>query len=351
MLIAQRPRRLKAAWPFAFFLLFFSSVVLAEIAAAQQLASAGQQPIETSSDLVAVDVSVLDRNGNFYPGLTQKDFRVLDDGVEKPIVFFAPVEAPAHVLVLMETGPAVFLIHDQHLLALSSLLDGLAPDDKAALFVYAESVHELVPFTTDKGAVRGSIDESRYIVGMDHLNFYDSLRAVLDHFPAAPGKKAVVALSTGLDDSPSGHWDLLEKKLRADDVVVFAVGLGGPLRGDAPVKSSKKKKKKSAGTSPSDSGPTPAFARADEALRSIAQITGGRAYFPQTADDYAPAYREIAAAVRNQYVLGIAPDHDGEFHKLSIDIVDSGTQSRKQKKTKTPEFRTFYREGYVAPSP
>ena len=328
-------------------MLLLSSPVVTQTAAAQQPSVPAPQPIETSSDLVAVDVSVLDRNGNFYPGLVQRDFRVLDNGVEKSIVFFAPVEAPAHVLVLMETGPAVFLIHDQHLLALSSLLDGLAPDDQAALFVYAESVRELVPFTTDKAALRGAIDESRYIVGMDHLNFYDSLRTVLDRFPAVAGKKAIVALSTGLDDSPAGHWNLLEKKLRATDVVVFAVGLGGPLRGDAPVRSSKKKKNQRGLT---DSGPTPAFARADEVLRSIAQITGGRAYFPQSTDDYAPAYREIAAAVRNQYVLGIAPDHDGQFHKLSIDVVDSNAQTKKSKKSKTPQFRTFYREGYLAPS-
>lgn len=350
MRIAHRPRRFKPAWPFACCLLLLSPLIRAEIAAAQQPPSSNQQPIQTSSDLVAVDVSVLDRNGNFYPGLAQKDFRILDNGVEKPITFFAPVEAPAHVLVLLETGPAVFLIHDQHLLALSSLLDGLAPDDRAALFAYAESVRELAPFTTDKDALRGAIDESRYIVGMDRLNFYDSLRAVLDRFPSGPGKKAVVALATGLDDSPQADWDLLEKKLRADDVVVFAVGLGGPLRGDAPAKSSKKKKKKARGSSSADSGPTPAFARADVALRSIAQITGGRAYFPQSPEDYAPAYREIAAAVRNQYVLGIQPDHDGQFHKLSIDIVDPQAQSRKSKKAKTPEFRTFYREGYLAPS-
>jgi len=327
--------------------LLLFSVVFAKVGLAQQSASA-TQPIQTSSDLVAVDVSVLDRNGNFYPGLAQKDFHVLDNGIEKPILFFAPVEAPAHVLVLMETGPAVFLIHDQHLIALSSLLDGLAPDDQAALFVYAASVRELVPFTTEKASLRAAIDESRYIVGMDHLNFYDSLRAVLDHFPRGPGKKAIVALCTGLDDSPEGHWQVLEKQLRADDVVVFPVGLGGPLRGDAPAKSSKKKKKNR--RKQADSGPTPAFARADQVLRSIAQITGGRAYFPQTADDYAPAYREIAAAVRNQYVLGIAPDHDGEFHKISIDVVDPDAQTKKSKKSKPPQFRTFYREGYLAPS-
>ncbi|HEY6467884.1 MAG TPA: VWA domain-containing protein [Candidatus Acidoferrales bacterium] len=339
------------AWPFVSLLILFCASSNPLARAGQETTEQGPQPIQSASDLVAVDVSVLDRSGNFYPGLSQKDFRVLDNGEEKPIRFFTPVQAPAQVLILMETGPAVFLIHDQHLLALSSLLQGLAPDDQAGLFAYADTVGEVVPFTTDKDALRSSIDESQYIVGMDHLNFYDAIRAAMDRFPPGSGKKAIVALSTGLDDSPEGHWDLLEQKLRANDVVIFAVGLGGPLRGDAPDKPRKKSKKKD-GMVNQESGPTPAFAHADEVLRSIAQITGGRAYFPQTPDDYAPAYREIAAALRNQYVLGITPDHDGSFHKLSIDVVDTSVRKHKSNAAKkTPLFRTFYREGYLAPSP
>jgi VWFA-related protein len=298
---------------------------------------------------VVVDVSVLGRDGNFYSGLTQQDFRVLDNGVEKPVLFFAPVDAPAHVAILVETGPAVFLIHDQHMLALSSMLDGLAPDDEAALFAYADTARQILPFTADKTALRNSIDDSQYTMGMDRLNFYDSLRSVVDGLPAGPEKKAIVVLSTGLDDSPSNHWDLLERRLRADDAVIFAVGLGGSLRGDAPAKPAKKTKKHGPAT-PADSGQTPAFANADKALRSLAQITGGRVYFPQTPEDFAPAYREIAAAVRHQYLVGIAPDHDGAFHRLSIKVADPPGQKAKPS-DKTPEYRASYREGYLAPAP
>ena len=307
-----------------------------------------QQPIQSSSDLAVVNVSVLDAKGNFYGGLSREDFHVFDDGIEKPIVFFSPTDAPARVVILMETGPAVFLIHDQHLLALSSLLDGLAPDDQAALFAYAESVRQLCSFTADKNAIRDSIGESEYTVGMDRLNFYDSLGDVIENLPPGPGKNVIVVLSTGLDDSSESRWSVLERKLRANNVVVFAVGIGGELRGDAPSKPAKKSKKKKGQAA--DPGPTPAFARADEALRSIAQITGGRAYFPQTPDDFAPAYAEIAAAVRHQYVLGVAPNHDGAFHKLTITI--SGVPApQKSKRAPTPAYRLFYREGYLAPSP
>lgn len=337
------------AWPLLFFAAILFPCLFAFRATAQQPVATIQQPIQSSSDLAIVDVSVLDRNGNFFSGLTQQDFHVLDGGAEKPIQFFAPVDAPAHVVILMETGPAVFLIHDEHLAALSSLLDGLAPDDQAALFVYSESPRELSAFTSDKAALRRSIDESQYMVGVDQLNFYDSLGAILDWLPGSPEKKAIVVLGTGLDSSPSNHWDSLERKLRADDVVIYAVGLGGSLRGDAPppAKPAKKSKKKGAAVA---STQTPAFARADQVLRSLAEITGGRVYFPQSQDDLAAEYREIAAAVRHQYLLGIAPSRDGAFHKLSIEVLNHNGPPAKAK-DKNPPYRAFYREGYLAPAP
>ncbi|HTZ74257.1 MAG TPA: VWA domain-containing protein [Candidatus Aquilonibacter sp.] len=344
----KRPRRPVAAWPLLFCAVLLCAGFRTVLADAQQPAAQIAQPLQSSSDLAIVNLSVLDAKGNFYGGLSRDDFHVFDDGVEKPIVFFSPTDSPARVVILMETGPAVFLIHDQHLLALSSLLDGLAPDDEAALFAYAESVREVYPFTADKAALRTSIDESEFTLGMDRLNFYDSLGHVIDNLPPGPGKNVIVVLATGLDDSSESRWDLLERKLRADNVVVFTVGLGGQLRGDAPQKPAKKQKKKK--NQAADVGPTPAFARADEALRSIAQITGGRAYFPQTPDDFGPAYREIAATVRHQYVLGIAPSHDGAFHRLTITVTGIASP-QKSKHAAAPAYRLFYREGYLAPSP
>ncbi len=348
MLSLKRPRRSISAWPLLFCSVLGLSVLPTHAQAVQSPSTQIQQPIQSSSDLAVVNVSVLDAKGNFYAGLSRNDFHVFDDGVEKPIVFFSPTDAPARVVILMETGPAVFLIHDQHLLALSFLLDGLAPDDQAALFAYAESVRQLHPFTADKGAIRDSIGESEYTLGMDRLNFYDSLGDVIENLPSGPGKNVIVVLSTGLDDSSETSWGVLERRLRANNVVIFTVGLGGQLRGDTPPKPAKKSKKKKAGAA--DAGPTPAFARADEALRSIAQITGGRAYFPQTPDDFAPAYREIAAAVRHQYVLGVDPNRDGAFHKLTI-AISAVASPHKSKRAATPEYHIFYREGYLAPSP
>jgi Ca-activated chloride channel homolog len=310
------------------------------------------QPLGARTDIVRLDVSVLDKHGNFAAGLTQEDFRVLDNGVERPIVFFASVESPARVLVMMETSPAVYLIHDEHLAAAYALLQGLDPADQVALVTYSDVPRKVLGFTTNKSEFLGALNSLQYMIGMGQLNFYDSLSAVVDSLPPAEGKSAIVLLTTGIDSSPASHWAPLVRRLRGTDVVIFSVALGGVLRGDT----AKPKRKKHASRGEPDAaqasdslGELTGFARADRALNLLAQITGGRAYYPQSDKDFAAIYSEIAAALRHQYVLGIAPARDGAFHALSVQVVPGGVAKAK-KRPRKPVYRIFARQGYIAPA-
>lgn len=301
-----------------------------------------------------MDASVLDKHGNFVVGLAQKNFRVLDNGAEQPIAFFAPVDAPAQVLVMIETSPAVYLIHNQHLVAAYALLDGLAPDDAVALVTYDQAPHAILAFTPDKSALLAALGKAQYTIGMGELNFYDSVSAVLDWLAPTPGKRAMVLLTTGLDSSSPARWDALVQKLRGDDVVVFSVALGGSLRGDTGKKSKPKKSAPKSGAKQTDesleTGSSDGFATADRALLALATITGGRAYFPQSEKDFVPMYHEIASALRHQYVLGIAPARDGQFHTLTVEVLDENGQPMTPP-SKRPEYRLLARAGYLAPGP
>ena len=312
-----------------------------------------QQVMQVSTDLVKLDVSVLDKHGDFTGGLEKKDFRILDSGVVQPIVFFAPVDAPAQILVVVETSPAVFLIHKEHLLAAYALIDGLAPDDLVGLTTYDEVPHALLAFTSDKSALLAALGKLQYMLGAGELNFYDSVAAVVDWIPPAGGKRALVLLTTGLDSSPVARWDALVRKLRAQDVVIYSVALGGSLRGYTGKKS--KPPKNSTATAapadfPTDSGGSLSFAKSSAALLSLATITGGRAYFPEEPKDFVPIYREIASALRHQYVLGIAPEHDGQFHPLTVQMLGSNGRPVPTA-TKKAAYRIYAREGYLAPGP
>jgi len=284
---------------------------------------------------------VLDKRGEFVGGLDQKNFRILDGGAEKPILFFSPVEAPAQVLVVVETSPAVYLIHNQHLQAAFALSDGLAPDDQVALATYDQAPHAILAFTSDKGALASALGKIQYTLGFGELNFFDSISTAVDWMAPVVGKRALVLLTTGLDSSPPEHWDALVQKLRAQDVVIFPVALGGSLR--------QSPKKKNATPARQDESPL-SFEKADAALRSLATITGGRVFFPLSPKDFAPMYREIAAELRHQYVLGIAPEHDGKFHALAVQVLD-GSGQPVPAEAKRPALRIFAREGYLAPQP
>ncbi|MBZ5694523.1 MAG: VWA domain-containing protein [Acidobacteriia bacterium] len=321
---------------------------------AQQSAPPAQQPLQAKTELVKVDASVLDKRGNFVSGLTQVNFRVLDNGIEQPIAFFAPVEAPAQVLVMIETSPAVYLIHNQHLIAAYALLDGLAPDDAVALVTYDRAPQAILGFTPDKSALLAALDKVQYTIGMGDLNLYDSVSAVLDWLAPTPGKRAIVLLTTGLDSSPSARWDALARKLRGDDVVVYSVALGGSLRGEPSKKSKPKKSAPESGAEQTgeslETSGSDGFAKADRALLALATITGGRAYFPESEKDFVPMYHEIASALRHQYVLGIAPARDGQFHTLTVAANENGGQPAAHQ-AKRSEYRVLARAGYLAPGP
>jgi len=279
---------------------------------------------------------------------------VLVDGAESPIVFFTPAEEPARILVLVETSPAVYLIENQHLAAAYALLDGLSPQDEVALFTYDSAAHGVLSFTDNKAALAQALASIQYVLGSGQLNFYASLTQVLDWLSAVEGKKAAVLLTTGLDSSQPSLWDTLAQKMRASDVVIYPVALGGSFRSYKGKKKSRKKKSppQDSGDAANSSPDSPlSFAKANTALQNIASATGGRAYFPASASDFVPDYREIASALRHQYLLGIAPVHDGKFHTISVQLRQEDAGASQKGKHAPPAFTVYARSGYLAPSP
>jgi VWFA-related protein len=348
---ALRPRALALASLCGF--VFFCCAAFSS--SAQQ--SSPQPPaIRSTAELVKIDVSVLDKNGDYVGSLEQKDFQVLDNGAERSLAFFAPVEAPAQVLVIVETSPAVYLIHNEHILAAYALLDGLRADDQVALITYDRAPHPLLAFTAEKPALVQALGHIQYTLGSGQLNLYDSVSTAIDWLVPAVGKKAIVLLTTGLDSSSPERYDALLGKLRATDVVIYAVALGGSLRHPAGKKTKAPKGAKSPDTATRSDDPAQnplSFQKADAALKSLTSVTGGRVFFPESVADFARFYREIASALRHQYALGIEPAHDGQLHALSVEVLENAVKapSASSVVSKDPKeaYRVFARRGYLAP--
>lgn len=304
-------------------------------------------------ELVNVEVTVTDAQGNFVGNLRRENFRVLDEGREQSITNFSSIEAPAQVLVLVETSPAVYLIHQQHLRAAYALLEGLAEDDRVALVTYDGTARLALGFTANKQEVAQALGALDYNLGMGQLNLFDGLRAAIEWLKPLPGKKAIVLLTTGLDTSGASRRDKLLQELRATDAVVLPVALGGELRQPDP----KKSKNKRAPAVSTAEEPDLSFQEADRTLKSIAETSGGHAYFPRDARDFAGIYQQIAVLLRHQYSLGFPPAiRDARYHKVQVQVLDAqgrvvGPAEAVPPADAAAAYRVRSRPGYLAPGP
>ncbi len=309
--------------------------------------------IRISVDRVSVGVVVTDARGQFVSGLHREDFHLFDNGVEQPITDFLTVDEPAQILLLIEAGPAVYLIEGGHLQAIHALLDGLSPGDRVAIARYNEGPELILEYTPDKRTAAAALDQLSFNLGFGQLNLASSLVAALDWLAHVPGKKSLVLLSTGFDTSPSGAGQNLLARLGSTDVRVLAISLGGELRVTQPP--DKKHSKK--GAPPSDKAQIAAegFAQADEELKAIAKANGGRAYFPETNKDFAAVFTEIAQLVRHEYNLGfVPPARDAKLHLIDVRITGSipgnAPGSASDPATTSP-YRIDHRQAYIAPPP
>lgn len=316
------------------------SLLLAPSALPQQ---STQTPpnIRVSVDRVNVGVVVTDARGQFVGGLHREDFHLFDNGVEQPITDFLNVDEPAQILLLVEAGPAVYLIEGGHLQAIHALLDGLSPSDRIAIARYNDAPQLILNFTPDKFTAAAALDQLRFNVGFGQLNLASSLATVLDWLAQVPGKKSLVLLSTGFDTSPSVDAQKFLARLKSTDVRVLAISLGGELRGSDSVE--RKHSKKDPPPSEKAQAAAAGFAEADQELKAIAEANGGRVYFPRVTKDFAAVFTEIAQLVRHEYNLGfVPPAHDAKLHSIDVRLINSDPPA-------AAPFRVDHRQAYVAP--
>ena len=299
------------------------AVLLFLVAASVSVGQTQQPPpIRVTVNRVNVGVTVTDSAGHFVEGLRREDFQLFDNGVEQPITDFLPVEEPAELLLLIESGPAVLFLGKSHLLAADTLLTTIAPTDRVAIASYSKNPQLLLDFTPNKTEARLALQSISFISGFAELNLSSSLASAIDWLARLPGKKTIILLSTGVDSAPPEDPQAIQRKLLTSDIRILGVSLAADLR-----KPAKKRKRLSPQERFDRTIVKQGFAEADQSLRELSTLTGGRVYFPRNADEFSRAYAEIAQLVRHEYSLAFTPPAaDGQLHALKVKAKHSGYQ-------------------------
>ena len=300
--------------------------------------------IRVDTSLVQVPVLVATKDGQFIPGLKQGNFKVFEDGVEQKVQKFEVSEAPITAVLLVEFANINYQFMDDALRASYTFADSLKKNDWVAVIEYDMKPMILTDFTQDKRAVYEALNSLR-VPGFSETNVFDALYDTLDRVASIDGRKYVVLIGSGRDTFSRLTYDKILKKIKdTPDVTIFTISTGEIWRmwvdanygGSAEVRMAMMD-----------------FLQADNQMNTFAKMTGGRWYKPRFAGELPGIFRDVAADIRNQYVLSYHssnPKLDGTYRKLKVEVVapDGGPLKVKDQKGKDVKFTVMAREGYTA---
>jgi VWFA-related protein len=283
--------------------------------------------IRVATTLVTVPVSVMDRDGKYAPDLGRGDFRVFEEGIEQRIAYFATVDQPFTVALLLDTSRSTnFRLEDIQDAAIA-FVNQLKPEDRVMVISFDDSINVLAKPTNDRRELTRAIRRTSTGGG---TRLYDAVDLVINkHLKQITGRKAVVLFTDGVDTtSHRASYDSTLRDAEELDALIYPVayesedggGLGGggqriPLPGGRggiilglpfprmPMPGP------GGGRGGSTRGGNP---RADAYLHELARKTGGRYYRGDTMMGLSQAFAWIADELRRQYSLGYYPNPPGQ---------------------------------------
>src|SRR5687767_5809831 len=97
--------------------------------------------IRVKTTLVNSPVLVIGRDGKFVPNLRREDFEIYENGVKHDIAYFAPVENPFTVALVIDTSrSALFDLGDIQEAAIA-FVDKMRPTDRALVISFSSDVN------------------------------------------------------------------------------------------------------------------------------------------------------------------------------------------------------------------
>jgi len=260
---------------------------------------AEDEVLRVNTSLVSVPVSVMDRGGKYVTGLQAEDFSLFEDGVEKQVAYFAPVEKPFTVALMLDVSDSVrFRLTDIQEAAIS-FVEQLRTDDRVIVVAFDKLVTPLSEATSDREVLRHAIRRAATGGGTALYNAFDvTLKQILGRIQ---GRKAVVLFTDGVDTSSGGATFASNlRDAEESDVIVYTV--------QYQIGSAQSSAKLSLPASVSSTGVGVAgrvnMQRANQYLAQLAQKTGGRHYLAESPKDLPRVFAQVAEELRRQYSLG-----------------------------------------------
>lgn len=257
--------------------------------------------IRVDTNLVTIPAVVTDREGRFVTNLNQKDFRVYEDGVEQQIAYFAPVERPFTVVLLLDTSPSTKFKLKEIQDAAISFIDQLRPEDRAVGVTFNSRLRVLNRMMLDREGLKKAI---RNIEPYPGTYLYATVDVMLNKlFRRIPGRKALVIFTDGMDNL---RFPANDTRRRA----TFATNMKDAEEADVliyPIQYNTLENMRQIAQGREIEWLSRDYEVASNYLSELAKKTGGRLYRADSLEVLKQAFAGIAEELRRQYSLGYYP--------------------------------------------
>lgn len=173
------------------------------------------------TDLVTVSVVASSSAGRYVADLTKEEFSVAEDGAPQQLAFFATVNAPLHVLLLLDTSSSTRGKLPALQRAAIAFVEQLSAADKVKVISFNDSVRDWNDFTADRALLRSVIGHMEPGSG---TKVYDAVDVALSAIRSIDGRKAIVLFSDALDwRSESSTLDGSLRNLEESGAIVYPI--------------------------------------------------------------------------------------------------------------------------------
>jgi len=286
--------------------------------------------LRVDTTLVSLPVSVMDRDGKFIPNLRKDDFRIWENGIEQQVAYFASVDKPFTVALVIDTSGSTKyrLLEIQD--AAIAFVEQLRPDDRVLVVSFSDRIRVLTPGgpTNDRFLLRDAIRRTAPGSG---TRLYDAVDVIInEHFNNLDGRKAIVLFTDGVDTtSKRASYESTLRDAEELDALIYPVeydtyaemngggwpgggGGGGRRRGGvlddlvSIIIGGGITINGGGGGSGGTGTSREEYERGDQYLHDLARVTGARLYNAEMQNlDF--AFRSVAEELRRQYSLGYYP--------------------------------------------
>ncbi len=300
--------------------------------------------VRVDTSLVAVPVSVLDRQGRFVPNLKREDFSVFENDIEQTIAYFEPAEKPFTVALVLDTSASTHFHLWEIKEAAIAFAKQLRPQDRVLVVSFNDQVLLLTEATNDLNVVSEVIQVNAN--SGDSTRLYDAVDLVIrERLNKIKGRKAIVLFTDGVDTSSYlATYESTLKEVEELDALIYPIqydtsdylravqGAGSvsivSTSSNWPFGSRTSSQVIYPGTSnggPPPPGTTKAdYDRANKYLHELADKTGARLYQANDSAQLAQAFTRISEELRRQYSLGYYPQTSaaasGERRQIKVRV-------------------------------